>query len=87
MVFFFFCQEYEKCDRFRLWTKCNGSLYPLEKCGPISHSEGHLQVLTSYAIDRGSINKRFDRSLQPLCRCIIQLEAIVIDRNFGYEKT
>ena len=62
MVFFFF-QEYEKCDHFRLWTKCNQSLYSLEKCGPIHTVPGHLQVLTPYAIDRGSINKRFDRLL------------------------
>ena len=63
MGFFFFCQEYEKCDRFRLWTKCDRSLYPLKKCESISHSEDHLQVLTPYTIDRESINKIFNRSL------------------------
>jgi hypothetical protein len=26
--------------------KRDRSLYPLNKCGPISHSEDHLQVLT-----------------------------------------
>ena len=67
--------------------KRDRSLNPLQKCGPILHNEEHLQVLTPNVIDRGSINKVFDQSLKPLCRCVIQLEAIVIDRNFGYEKT
>jgi hypothetical protein len=53
----------------------------------LSHNEDHLQVLIPNVIDRGSINKVFDRSLKPLYRCVIQLEAIVIDRNFGYETT
>jgi hypothetical protein len=52
-----------------------------------SHNEGHLQVLTPNVIDRESINKVFDRSLNPLCRCVIQSKGLVIDRNFGYEKT
>ena len=77
----------KKCDHLRLWTKCNRSVYPLEKCGPISHSKDHLQDLTPNRIDRGSINNVFDRSLKPLYRCVIQSEARVIDRNFGYEKT
>jgi hypothetical protein len=67
--------------------KRDRSLNPLQKCGPISHNEDHLQVLTPNVINRGSINKVFNRSLKPLCRCVIQLEAIVIDHNFGYEKT
>ena len=67
--------------------KRDRSLNPLQKCGPILHNKEHLQVLTPNVIDRKSINKVFDRSLKPLCRCVIQLEAIVIDRNFGYEKT
>jgi hypothetical protein len=67
--------------------KRDRSLYPTEKMWIHLHSEGHLQVLTPNVIDRGSINKVFDRSLKPLCRCVIQLEAIVIDHNFGYEKT
>jgi hypothetical protein len=66
--------------------KRDRSLNLLEKCGPISHSEGHLLVLTPKGIDHASINKIVDRSLQPLCRCVIQSEAMVIDRNFGYEK-
>jgi hypothetical protein len=51
-----------------------------------SHNEGHLQVLTPNVINRVSINKVFDRSLKSLCKCVIQSEAIVIDRNFCYEK-
>ncbi len=51
-----------------------------------SHSEGHLQVLTPKVIDHSSINKIIDRSLKPLCRCVIQSEAKVIDRNFGAKK-
>jgi hypothetical protein len=68
--------------------KRDRSLNLLEKCGPISHSKGHLQVLIPKVIDHKYINKIVDRSLQLLCRCVIQSEAIiVIDRNFGYEKT
>ena len=59
---------------------------PLQKCGPISHNEDHLQVLTPKVIDHGSINKIFDRSMQPLCRYVIKSEAIVIDRSCGYKK-
>ena len=60
---------------------------PSEKMWAHSYSEGYLQVLTPNVIDRKSINKVFDRSLKLLYRCVIQSEAIVIDRNFGYEKT
>ena len=53
---------------------------PSEKMWTHSHS-GHLQILTPKVIDRGSINKRFDRSLQPLGICVIHLVAKVIDRT------
>ena len=66
--------------------KRDRSVNPLQKCGPISHNEDHLQVLTPKMIDRRSINKVFDRSLKPLCRCVIQSEGLVIDRNFGHKK-
>ena len=49
--------------------KRDRSLNPLQKCGPISHNEDHLQVLTPKVIDHGFINKVFDRSLKPPCRC------------------
>ena len=65
--------------------KRDRSLNPLQKCGPISHND-YLQVLTAKVINHASINKIVDRSLQPLCRCVIQLEAKVSDRIFGYEK-
>ena len=66
--------------------KRDRSLNSLQKCGPISHNEDHLQVLTPKVIDHASINKIVDRSLQPLCRCVIQSKIKVIDRIFGYEK-
>ncbi len=66
--------------------KRDQSLNLLEKCGPISHSKGHLQVLTPKVIDCGSINKRFDQSLQPLGICVIHSKAKVINHTFGYEK-
>ncbi len=59
---------------------------PSAKMWTHSHNEDHLQVLTPKVIDRRSINKVFDRSLKPLCRCVIQLEGLVIDRNFGHKK-
>jgi hypothetical protein len=52
----------------------------------MSLSEGHLQVLTPNVIDRGSINKIFDRSPQPLSRCVIHSEVKVIDHTFSNEK-
>ena len=66
--------------------KRDRSLNPLQKCGPISHNEDHLQFLTPKVIDHGFINKIFDRSMQPLCRCVIKLETIVIDRSCDYKK-
>jgi hypothetical protein len=62
------------------------SLNPLQKCGTISHNEDHLQVLTPKVIDHRSINKIFDQSIQPLCRCVIKSEAIVINRSCDYKK-
>jgi ligand-binding SRPBCC domain-containing protein len=59
---------------------------PSEKMWTHSHNEGHLQDLTPSVINRVSINKVFDQLLKPLCRCVIQSEVIVIDRNFCYEK-
>ena len=59
---------------------------PVEKCWPMSLSKGHLQVLTPKVIDHESINKIFDRSLQPLSRCVIHSKAKVIDHTFSNEK-
>ena len=74
-------------DRNCGYEKMRSITIPSEKMWTHSHNEGHLQVLTPKVIDRRSINKVFDQSLKPLCRCVIQSDAIVIDRNFGYEKT
>jgi hypothetical protein len=52
----------------------------------MSLSKGHLQVLTPQVIDHEFINKIFDRSLQPLSRCVIHSEAKVIDHTFSNEK-
>jgi hypothetical protein len=51
-----------------------------------SYIEGHLQVLTHKVIDRGSIKKMFNLSLQPLGIFVIHSEAKVINRTFGYKK-
>ena len=69
------------------YEKMRSITIPFAKMWTHSHSESHLQVLTPNVIDHGSINKVFDRSLKPLCRCVIQLEGLVIDCNFGFEKT
>jgi hypothetical protein len=37
--------------------KRDRSLNPLQKCGPISHNEDHLQVLTPKVIEHRSIKK------------------------------
>ena len=73
-------------DRNFCYEKMWSITKPVEKCWPMSLSKGHLQVLTPKVIDHESINKIFDRSLQPLSRCVIHSKAKVIDHTFSNEK-
>jgi hypothetical protein len=59
-------------NRFSLCVDIQSDVIVIDRNCGYENSEGHLQVLTPNVIDRGSINKVFDRSLKPLCRCVVQ---------------